>query len=138
MSKLVELARQMRAAMDRAGTMLTDAQASTVTAIYPRLKDSGELVPVGTRIQWNGTIRRSRVDLWDAKENNPDNAPELWETVMYREGIRVIPEVIVAENPFSLGEQGWWGGVLYESLMNANVYTPDAYPAGWKAVENGE
>ena len=78
MSKLVELARQMRAAMDKAGTMLTDAQASTVTEIYPRLKDGGELVPVGTRIQWNGTIRRSRVDLWDAKENNPDNAPDLW------------------------------------------------------------
>ena len=138
MSKLVELARQMRAAMDKAGTMLTDAQASTVTEIFPRLKGNGELIPVGTRIQWNGVIRRSRVDLWDTKENNPDNAPELWETVMYREGIRVIPEEITAENPFSLGERGWWGDTLYESLMNANVYTPDAYPAGWKAVESGE
>lgn len=135
MSKLVEAARAMRAAMDKAGALLSDAQASTVTDIYPRLKDNGALVPVGTRIQWNGTIQRSRVDLWDAEENNPDNAPELWETVMYREGIRIIPEVMTAENPFSLGEQGWWGDKLYESLMNANVYKPDAYPAGWKAVE---
>ena len=137
MSKLVERARALRAVMDRAGALLTDAQASTVTELYPKLRKTGELIPMGTRIQWNGSIRRSRVDLWDTLENNPDNAPDLWELVLYRDGIRVIPEVITAENPFALGERGWWGNTLYESLVNANVYTPEAYPAGWKAVENG-
>lgn len=134
----MERARALRAAMDKAGGMLSDAQASTVTEIYPRLKGNGELVPMGTRVQWKGEIRRARADLWDTLENDPDHAPALWERVAYRDGIRVIPDVITAENPFALGERGWWGDVLYESLMNANVYTPEAYPAGWKAVENVE
>ena len=131
----MERARALRAAMDKAGGMLSDAQASTVTEIYPLLKGNGELVSMGTRVQWKGEIRRARADLWDTLENDPDHAPSLWERVAYREGIRVIPDVITAENPFSLGERGWWGDALYESLMNANVYTPEAYPAGWKAVE---
>ena len=135
MSKLLERARALRAAMDKAGAFLTDAQATMVTEIYPTLREDGALVPMGTRIQWKGEIRRSRVDVWDTKEHNPDNAPDLWEKVLYRDGIRVIPETITAENPFAMGERGWWDDTLYESLMNANVYTPDAYPAGWKAVE---
>lgn len=134
MSKLIELAYSMRSAMDRAGEMLTDAQASTVTEIYPRMKKNGALIPVGTRIQWNGSIMRSRADLWDTDENDPDHAPTLWEVVQYKDGYRVIPETITAENPFALGERGWWKEELYESLINANVYTPEQYAAGWAKV----
>ena len=29
---------------------------------------------------------------------------------------------------------GYWGDVLYESLLDNNVWTPEAYPDGWKKV----
>ena len=32
---------------------------------------------------------------------------------------------------FSEGEQGWWGDRLYTSNQDGNVWTPEAYPAGW-------
>lgn len=136
MSKWFEKSEPVRRAMDTAGGYLTDRQASEAVALYPKMKYEGALIAVGTRINWNGTIKRNRVDLWDTEINNPANAPDLWETVMYRDGYRVIPYEITAENPFAYGERGWWGDILYESVYSgANVWTPDAYPEGWKVVE---
>ena len=79
-------------------------------------------------------LKMAAVDLWDTVENNPDNAPALWKDIAYRQGIRIIPETIMVTEAFSKGERGWWGDVLYESLIDANVWTPDAYPAGWALV----
>lgn len=131
MSKWFERSEPVRKAMDTAGVYLTDAQASEAVEIYPTLKYSGDLVKAGTRINWKGQLKRAAVDLWDRPENDPGNAPSLWEDINYREGYRIIPEVLTAGTAFALGERGWWRDALYESLMDANVYTPDEYPAGW-------
>ena len=135
MNKWLEAAKPVREAMDRAGGMLNDAEASTVSEIYPTLKQDGQLVKAGTRINWYGQLKRAAVDLWDTIENNPDNAPVLWEDINYKDGYRIIPDVITAGTAFALGERGWWKDELYESRMAANVYTPDEYPSGWRLVE---
>ena len=132
---LTEKARKMRAAMETAAVSLDDATASTAPEMFPRLKGDGSLVKAGTRICWGGTLKRAAVDLWDNAENTPDAAPTLWEDVLYRDGIRIIPETITVGLAFAKGEQGWWGDVLYASTIDANVWTPDAYPAGWEIVE---
>ena len=51
---------------------------------------------------------------------------------MYKDGVRVIPDVISAVEAFAKDELGWWNGAIYKSLIAANVYTPDAYPQGWE------
>ena len=131
----VEKARKMRAVMETAAVSLDDATASTAPELFPRLKGDGSLVKAGTRICWVGTLKRAAVDLWDNAENTPDVAPTLWGDVLYRDGIRIIPEIITVGLSFAKGEQGWWGDVLYASTIDANVWTPDAYPAGWEIVE---
>ena len=132
---LVEKARKMRTAMETAAVSLDDATASTAPELFPRLKGDGSLVKAGTRICWGGTLKRAAVDLWDNAENTPDAAPTLWEDVLYRDGIRVIPDTITAGLAFTKGERGWWGDELYASTMDANVWTPEAYQAGWEIVE---
>ena len=113
----------------------TDAQASTAVGAYPVLSYNGECVLVGTRINWKGTIKRAAVDLWDTQENNPDNAPALWENIDYYKGYRIIPEVITVGLLFSKGQCGWWiDGKLYESVVDNNNYTPEQYPPNWKLV----
>ena len=112
-----------------------DELASVAIHVYPVLNEDNELISAGTRINWNGTIKRAAVDLWDTAENNPDSAPSLWEDINYREGYRIIPETITTGTAFALGERGWWDEVLYESTMDNNVWTPAAYPTGWKVVE---
>ena len=127
-------ARTIRGFIETAAEGLDDATASQAPTLFPSLKEDGSLVAVGTRINWKGVVVRSAVDLWDTQENNPDNAPTLWEDLAYIDGIRIIPEAITAGTAFSKGEQGWWGEVLYESQADNNVWTPDAYPAYWKEV----
>lgn len=112
----------------------TDAQASLAVEVYPELDNDNELIKSGTRINWHGSIKRAAVDLWDTVENNPENAPSLWEDINYVEGYRMIPETITVGLAFAKDECGWWNGELYKSLIDANVYTPDQYAAGWVKV----
>lgn len=128
---LIELARKLRPIIEQAAQSLDDKTASEGAELFPSLRQDGGLVKAGTRINWNGTLKQAAVDLWDTEQNNPDNAPTLWQDIAYREGVRIIPAAITAAQAFAKGERGWWGDLLYESLIDANVYTPEQYPAGW-------
>lgn len=124
----------LRSIVEQAATSLDDKTASTAALLFPRLKADSSLVSAGTRINWNGTIKKAAVDLWDTAENNPDNAPTLWEDINYTNGYRTIPEAITANLAFSKGEKGWWKDVVYESLYDNNVWNPEQFPAGWKKI----
>ena len=113
----------------------TDALASIAVDVYPELNEDGELIKAGTRIKWDGVLKRAAADLWDTAENNPENAPTLWEDIDYKEGYRIIPNVITVGTAFAMNECGWWNDVLYKSTMASNVYTPEQYPAGWELVK---
>lgn len=136
MGKWMEAAKPVRAAMDAAAKTLTNAQASSMQALFYKPKDSwwaGQLVTTGTRIQWRGKLVAARNDLWATKSNNPDNAPALWETIEYRDGYRVLTEPISASNPVQPGEKCWENDVLYECVtVGVNTYRPSEYMANWK------
>lgn len=133
--RTMEEARAWRARMENLTKEATDMTASTMPEAFPKLKGDGSLVKAGTRINWLGMLKRAAVDLWDTAENTPENAPSLWEDIDYKDGIRIIPSVITAGTAFALGELGWWGDVLYRSLLDANVWTPADHPAGWEVVD---
>ena len=128
-------AQAIRKLMEQGAESLDDQTVSTAPEVLPRLRGDGSLVKAGTRICWNGTVKRAASDLWDSAENTPDAAPALWEDIQYKQGYRIIPEVITAGQAFALGELGWWGDSLYKSLLSSNVWTPEGYPAGWEKQE---
>lgn len=132
---ILEKARLQRQNIILASASLDDKTASETPELFGKLNQNGELVKAGTRVNWNGVLKRAAVDLWDTAENNPDNAPTLWEDIAYKDGIRIIPETITAGLAFSKDELGWWNDVLYISLIDNNVWTPTAYPAGWSVKE---
>lgn len=121
--------------IDKLTAEIDDATASTVIALYPTMKYTGSLIIAGTRINWNGVLKRAAADLWDLENNNPDNAVDLWEDINYRDGYRIIPDKITVGLAFAKGERGWWGDVLYESTTDDNVYTPEEYAENWKLAE---
>lgn len=127
----MEQARRLRPMIVKAAQSLDDREASAAPEMFGRMKYSGALIKAGTRINWHDAIKRAAADLWDTEENNPDNASALWTDIAYREGVRIIPQSIMAAEAFARDECGWWGGALYVSLIDANVHTPQAYPAGW-------
>lgn len=125
---------KLRTLIERAAESLTDKEASEWAMLFPRLKQDGSLVKAGTRINWNGTVKKAAVDLWDSAENDPDHAPTLWANIPYRDGYRIIPVVITVPEAFALDECGWWEDELYRSKLASNVHTPAAYPDGWEKV----
>lgn len=133
--RTAEEARAWRAQLDKALPAVPDKDASGCVDLYPTLKQGGKLIRAGTRINWDGWLKQATVDLWDTEANDPDHAPDLWVKINYKDGVRVIPDVISAAEAFALDELGWWDGAIYKSLIAANVYTPDAYPQGWELQE---
>lgn len=126
---------QLRAVIEQAAQTLDEKTISEAPELCRSLKQDGSLVRAGTRINWNGTIKKAAVDLWGTEANDPDHAPSLWADIAYREGYRIIPETITVTTVFSKGEKGWWtDGKLYESKVDSNVYTPAQYADNWKEV----
>ena len=125
---------RLRAIVEQAVISLDDKTASEGATLFPRLKETGVLIPAGTRINWNGTVKRATVDTWDRAEYNPDNAPTLWENIGYKDGYRIIPETITTGTAFSKNECGWWNDTIYTSLIDSNVWTPEQYADGWKLM----
>lgn len=130
----LELLERLHAVADAGRRMVDDQTASVAPEMFDTLTGSGALVKAGTRINWNGALKRASVDLWDTEQNTPDAAPTLWEDIAYREGYRVIPETITATLAFSMDEIGWWDGKLYRSLRNGNTFNPSVTPEWWEEV----
>ena len=86
-------ARAWRVKLESIAQESTDATASVLPSVFPQLTQNGKLIEVGTRINWNGVLKRAATDLWDTVDNNPDNAPTLWEDILYKDGsVRNIAE----------------------------------------------
>lgn len=132
MNKIIKKAIEIRKNILLGSESLEDKEASKTPELFARLNQNGDLIKVGTRINWNGALKRAAVDLYDTLENNPDNAPTLWEDINYKDGYRIIPEVITVGTAFALDEIGWWKDELYKSLLNNNVWTPTQYPNAWE------
>ena len=140
MDKRRAYAKRMNAMISVARELVDDKTASLAPELYGRLREvdasqEAPLVKAGPRINWKGSLKRAAVDLWDTPENNPDNAPTLWENIEYKLGVRIIPETLTAGLAFAKDEEGWWKDKKYISLIDANVWTPETYPTGWKIVE---
>ena len=132
-------AKALRSVLVQGGASLSDAIISTAPEACQCMKYDGALIKNGTRIYWpeDGKIYKNGSDLWDREEFNPKNSPELWSEIMYREGVRIIPQKIEISTRFAKDELGWWGNDLYKSLVDNNVYTPEEYPDNWEIVKKG-
>lgn len=132
-------AMKLRSLIEQAAGSLPDKEASEGAELFPCLKGDGSLVKAGTRINWNGAVKKAAVDLWDTEQNDPDHAPTLWADVDYIDGVRKIPVtdsgIFQATLAFSAGEDGYStiDGVIYTSKVNGNVYTPQLVPSNWIA-----
>lgn len=135
MQMTIKQAQAYRAAMVQASASLDDRVGSTAPGMFPQLNGDGSLVKAGTRINWGGILKRATSDLWDTAQNTPEANPNGWEDISYRDGLRIIPDVITPGTAFALGEAGWWGDAVYVSKREANVHTPDQAPDQWERRE---
>lgn len=93
---------------------------------------------IGDVCQFSGKLYRCNLDHTSQETWKPDVSPSLWTQIMYRDGIRIIPDMIESTQSFALDEIGWWGDDLYKSLIDANVYTPEQYSDAWELLNAPE
>lgn len=66
----------------------------------------------------------------------PDITPALWkECGISENGVPEWSQPISAADAYNTGDEVMYNGVHYRSLIDGNVWAPDAYPQGWEIVE---
>ena len=67
----------------------------------------------------------------------PDATPSLYVAIgLDEEGYPVWSQPTGAHDAYNTGDVVSYNGTLYESVIDGNTYSPDAYPAGWRIYEN--
>lgn len=70
-----------------------------------------------------------------AEEWSPSAAPGLYKAIgVTEDGYPEWVQPLGASDAYNTGDVVSYNGTLYRSVMDGNVWAPDAYPAGWEAV----
>ena len=135
-SDVLEQAKAIRAAMGKVTATLTDEQALEVKELYP-LWVTDTAYAVDTIVRYEDKLYRC-VQAHTSQDNwTPDATPALWVEIAPVGEYREIKDNMLPTEAFALDEIGWYQTKdnLFKSLIDANTYTPDSYPAGWEKVE---
>lgn len=134
---VIEQAKAIREAMDVAGATLTEEQALECVRLY-RPWEVGKAYAVGEYLTFGVNsvddpklykVVQSHTSQADWK---PDISPALYDAIgLDADGYPVWSQPTGAHDAYNKGDIVNYNGVLYESVIDGNTYSPDAYPAGW-------
>ena len=118
---------------------LSDEQALQVPLMFPKWQEGKEYV-VGDRVLYLGVLYKVLQAHTSQQGWEPDIAPSLFAKnliVKDENGEQVdIPEWVQPDstNPYMIGDKVKFGGKVYQSLIDNNVWSPSDYPQGWEEV----
>lgn len=130
-----EKAYALRKLIEQAAASLSDEDALTGVELFPRWNENGISYAVGDRVLYNGTLFKCLQAHTSQATWTPTDAPSLWTKVLIPDP-EVIPDWEQPEstNGYMKGDRVRYNGKVYESLIDNNVWSPEAYPAGWSEV----
>lgn len=130
-----EKAYALRKLIEQAAASLSDEDALTGVELFPRWNENGISYTVGDRVLYNGTLFKCLQAHTSQATWTPTDAPSLWTKVLIPDP-EVIPDWEQPEstNGYMKGDKVRYNGKMYESLIDNNVWSPEAYPAGWSEV----
>lgn len=136
LSKEEQLENQKKLALTFFAETLTDAQALQVPMLFDEFDGNGVAYEVGKRVLYNDTLYKVIQAHTSQAEWTPAAAPSLFAKVINETIDGSIPEFEQPDstNPYMKGDRVTFNGKVYESLIDNNVYSPEAYPAGWKEI----
>ena len=126
-------AQAIRASMDAAAVVLTDAQAAAAPMIYRPWDGEGAAYVAGDRRLYGGYVYKCLQAHTSQSGWNPADAPSLWAQVLIPD-----PAVIPAwqqpdsTNPYMTVDKVTHGGKTWRSTCDNNVWEPGVY--GWEEV----
>ena len=132
----VKQARAMRAIIEANSKTATDEQAAEAPYIFPAWNGDGVQYETGDRVQYNGKAYKVLQAHTSQTAWTPNSAVSLFAEILIPDP-EVIPVWVQpgADNGYSKGDKVHYPGAqdpVYTSLIDNNVWSPDAYPAGWE------
>lgn len=115
--------------------VLSDDVALLIPEVYPVWSGSGVEYKKDMRVTYNSILYKVLQNHTSQEGWAPTSAPSLFAKVLTSEGEILDWEQPSSTNPYMKGDKVRYNGKVYESLIDNNVWSPDAYPAGWKEVE---
>ena len=137
----LQIAEQFRKALQMFAAGLDDEKAMEVATIYDAW-EAGKAYGVGEFITY-GTNGVGDPQLYKVVQAHvaqvgwmPDIAPALYAVIgLNKEGYPLWSAPSGAHDAYKEGDIVDYNGTLYESTMDGNTYSPEAYPAGWVVYE---
>ena len=117
----------------------TDEQAAATPELYPTWSASDKYA-VGDRRRYGGVLYKCLQAHTGQSDWTPTAAPSLWAKVLVETDEHGQQTAIKeweqpdSTNPYSKGDKVTYKGKTYESSIDSNVWSPEAYPAGWTEV----
>lgn len=134
MGTLVDLAVKLRPFIEKAASNLDDADALEAVQLFPQWNDSTRYKE-GDRVRFQNTLYKCLLDHIAQPTWSPITSPSLWAKVLIPDP-NVIPEWEQPDstNAYQIGDKVIFEGKTYESVIANNIWSPAAYPAGWKEI----
>lgn len=140
MMNRMQAAEQLRKALQMFAASLTDEQAMEVVAVYDPWKlgkdyTVGEFLTYGVNGVGDPQLYKVVQAHTSQADWRPDVTPALYVAIgLDEQGYPVWSQPTGAHDAYNKGDIVDYNGTLYESLIDGNTYSPDAYPAGWKEL----
>lgn len=140
----LQSAEQFRKALQLFAMSLSDEQAMEVATVYDPWV-AGKSYAVGDYLTYgtNGVGDPQLYKVVQAHTSQsdwlPDATASLYDAIGLDEaGYPVWSQPTGAHDAYNIGDIVDHNGVLYKSLIDGNVYSPEAYPAGWEVYVTEE
>lgn len=135
------MAEQLRKALQMFAVSLSDEKAMEVVAVFDpwavgKTYAVGDFLTYGVNGVGDPQLYKVAQAHTAQADWTPDANPALYTAVgLDDEGYPVWSQPTGAHDAYNTGDVVNYNGVLYKSLIDGNVYAPDAYPAGWEVVQ---
>ena len=118
-----------------ANQVVDDAVALSIQEFYD-IWNVGVTYEVGRYLQYKGVLYKVLQPHTSQETWTPDVASSVYAKVLIDPTGETIPEWEQPDstNAYMTGDKVRFEGVVYESVIDNNIWSPTAYPAGWKIV----
>lgn len=114
---------------------ISEDVALEIPDVFPAWSGAGVEYKKDTKLTYNGVLYKVLQDHTSQESWTPDAAPSLFAKVLVSEdGTPQEWQQPDSTNPYNKGDRVLFNGKTYESLIDGNVWSPSANPAGWKEV----